>query len=69
MKQYISPDNSKTFSEKAPQVQELINITLYILETFGIPLDASPRRLERMAIAFLANGDIKKVADFKKAKE
>jgi type II restriction enzyme len=69
MKQYISPDNSKTFSEKAPQVQELINTTLYILDTFGIPLDATPRRLERMAIAFLASGDIKKIADFKKAKD
>ena len=69
MKQYISPDKSKTFSEKTPQVQELINTTLYILDTFGIPLDATPRRLERMAIAFLASGDIKKVADFKKAKD
>lgn len=69
MKQYISPDNSKTFSEKAPQVQELINTTLYILDTFGIPLDATPRRLERMAIALLASGDIKKIADFKKAKD
>jgi len=69
MKQYISPDKSKTFSEKPPQVQELINTTLYILDTFGIPLDATPRRLERMAIALLASGDIKKVADFKKAKD
>lgn len=69
MKQYISPDNSKTFSEKVPQVQELINTTLYILDTFGIPLDATPRRLQRMAIAFLACGDIKKVADFNKAKD
>lgn len=69
MKQYISPDKSKTFSEKTPQVQELINTTLYILGTFGIPLDATPRRLERMAIAFLASGDIKKVSDFKEAKD
>jgi type II restriction enzyme len=69
MKQYISPDKSKTFREKTPQVQELINTTLYILDTFGIPLDATPRRLERMAIAFLASGDIKKNADFKKAKD
>lgn len=69
MKQYISPDKSKTFSEKTPQVQELINTTLYILDKFGIPLDATPRRLERMAIAFLASGDIKKVGDFKNAKD
>lgn len=69
MKQFISPDKSKTFSKKVPQIQELINTTLYILETFGIPLDATPRRLERMAIAFLACGDIKKIADFKKIKD
>ena len=50
MKQYISPDKSKTFREKSKQVQELINTTLYILETFGIPLDSTPGRLERMAM-------------------
>lgn len=69
MKQYISSANSKTFSKKAPHVQDLINTTLYILDTFGIPLDATPRRLERMAIVFLASGDIKKIEDFKKAKD
>jgi len=69
MKQYISPDKSKTFREKTRQVQELINITLYILDTFGIPLDSTPRRLERMAVAFLASGDIKKKSEFKKAKD
>lgn len=69
MKQYISPGRSKTFSKKTPQVQELINTTLYILDTFGIPLDATPRRLERTALAFSACGDIKKVADFKKTKD
>ncbi|WP_223270749.1 hypothetical protein [Subsaximicrobium wynnwilliamsii] len=69
MKQYISPDESKTFRKKTPQVQQLINTTLYILETFGIPLDTTPRRLERMAIAFLASADVKKTADFKKAKD
>lgn len=69
MKLYISPDKSKTFTTKTPQIQELINTALYILNTFGIPLDATPRRLERMAIAFLAAGDIKKVGDFKKIKD
>lgn len=69
MKQYISPDKSKTFSEKTPQIQELINTTLYILETFGIPLNATQRRLERMAVAFLASGDIKEISDFKKVKD
>ncbi len=45
MKQYISPDKSKTFSEKTLKIQELINTALYILDTFGIPLDETPRRL------------------------
>lgn len=69
MKQYISPDNSKTFNEKTLQVQKLINTALYILDKFGIPLDTTPRRLERIAIAFLACGDIKKITDFKKARD
>jgi len=69
MKQYISPDKSKTFSEKTPQIQELINTALYILDCFGVPLNATPRRLERMAIAFLASGNIKKVGDFKNVKD
>jgi len=65
MKQYISPNKSKTFREKSKQVQELINTTLYILENFGIPLNSTPRRIERMAIAFLATGNIKSISDFK----
>jgi BsuBI/PstI restriction endonuclease len=69
MKQYISPGKSKTFKSKTEKIQELINCTIYILDCFGIPLDNSPRRLERMAIAFLASGDIKKLEDFKKVKD
>lgn len=69
MKQYINPDKSKSFKEKTAEVQELINSTLFILDCFGIPLDTSPRRLERMAIAFLACGDIKVIEDLKIAKD
>jgi len=69
MKQYISPDKSKTFKQKSQQIQELINTTLYILDCFGIPLETTPRRLERMAIAFLATADIKNIADFKSIKD
>ena len=69
MKQYISPDKSKTFRQKSKEVQELINTTLHILECFGIPTGTTPRRLERMAIAFLATGNIKKTSDFKNAKD
>ena len=39
------------------------------LDTFGIPIEGTPRRLERMAIAFLASGDIKSLKDLAKAKE
>jgi len=69
MKQYISPNKSKTFKEKTKQVQELINITLYILDCFGIPMDTTPRRLERMAIAFLACADVKTVSNLKNIKD
>jgi type II restriction enzyme len=65
MKQYINPDKSKTFKEKTNSVQKLINTTLYILEQFGIPIDTTPRRLERMAMAFLACGNVKKLSDLK----
>lgn len=69
MKQYIFPDKLKTFAEKPKKIQDLINTTLYILENFGIPLNYTPRRLERMAVAFLATGNIKIVRDFKSAKD
>ena len=69
MKQYISSDSSKTFSEKPKEIQELINTALYILDTFGIPIEGTPRRLERMAIAFLASGDIKSLKELPEAKD
>ncbi|MEQ8531531.1 MAG: BsuBI/PstI family type II restriction endonuclease [Imperialibacter sp.] len=69
MQQYIKADKSKSFGEKPLRLQKLINTTLYILDCFGIPLESSPRRLERMALAFLATGDIKSFSDFKTAKD
>jgi hypothetical protein len=69
MKQYINSDSSYTFKEKPEKIQELINCTLYILDCFGIPMDSTPRRLERMAIAFLASGDVKSIEDFKTIKD
>lgn len=68
MKQYIDPKKSTTFNEKSKEVQKLINTTLYILECFGIPMDSTPRRLERMAIAFLACADVKTLQDFSQIK-
>ncbi|MGK0364996.1 MAG: hypothetical protein ACI85O_002057 [Saprospiraceae bacterium] len=66
---YINPDKCKTFAAKTLKTQELINHTLFILENFGIPMDGTPRRIERMAIAFLAISDIKSKSDFKTAKD
>lgn len=68
LKNYLNPNNCKSFATKTTKVQELINHALFILETFGIPLDGTPRRLERMAIAFLAISDIKSVKEIKNAK-
>lgn len=69
MKQYISSASSKTFNDKPRAIQELINTALFILETFGIPIEGTARRLERMALAFLATGDIKTFNDLPKAKD
>ena len=69
MKQYINPDELNTFSKKPKDVKKLINCALYILDCFGIPLDSTPRRLERMAISFLACGDIRKIEDLNNIKD
>ncbi|MEM6396047.1 MAG: hypothetical protein AAF741_06840 [Bacteroidota bacterium] len=63
MRKYISEGQSKTFAAKPKAIQDLINTTLYILDSFGIPMDGTPRRLERMALAFLACGDVKSVRE------
>lgn len=54
-------------AHKSPQIRELINNALDILEAVGIPFDnLGERRLEKMAMAFLAIGNI--TTDFKQAK-
>lgn len=68
-KNYIDQAKCKTFAGKNIQTQELINHTLFILEKFGVPLEGTPRRLERMAIAFLAVANVSSIADFKNAKD
>ena len=69
MKRYISLDKSKTLNDKTSDTKELINTTLYILDAFGIPMDGTPRRLERMALSFLACGDVKKIEGLKNVKD
>jgi type II restriction enzyme len=61
MKKCIDTERLRTFREKQTDVQNVINAALWILNCFGIPLNATPRRLERMAMAFLATGDIKRI--------
>jgi type II restriction enzyme len=47
-------------SQKPEQLQKLINEALYILSIFGVPLEGiSKRRMERIAMAFLAVANLR----------
>jgi type II restriction enzyme len=54
----IPGHSSKEFRQKPPALQQLTNEALDILAAFGIPLEETPRRIERMALAFLAVMDV-----------
>lgn len=69
MRKLIDPAKCSTFASKKPAVQRLINETLTILEAFGIPMDGTPRRLERMAVSFLACSDVRNSSELAKAKD
>lgn len=59
--QYISK------SSKPEQLRLLINEALYMLDKFGVPLEGiSQRRMERVAMAFLAVANVKESSDWKK---
>lgn len=62
-------NKSATFNQKSSQIRELILVTLEMLNEFGIPMDATPRRLERMAVAFLACGDVKELEGLSNIKD
>lgn len=56
-----------TKSDKSKQFQKLINEGLYIISKFGVPLEGmTQRRLERMAMAFLAVANVKKTNEWAK---
>ncbi|MEI8340548.1 MAG: BsuBI/PstI family type II restriction endonuclease [Verrucomicrobiota bacterium] len=58
-----------TNTEKPAKITKLFNEALFILSKLGIPLDAVSRRgLEKMAMAFLAVCDVKRSADWSKAR-
>jgi type II restriction enzyme len=69
--QFIDLDKApKSFKNKPAELQQLINQALYILYKFGIPFTGlTPRRLERMALAFLAVTHVTKPNDWKEAKD
>ena len=60
MKNYITPDSaSKEFLSKNSKQKELINTALYVIESLGIPFTGlGSRRLEKMALSFLAVIDV-----------
>jgi len=68
---YITNENATIkFKAKPKYLQDLINEALYILETLGIPLiGLSGRRLERMAMAFLAVADVQESAHWSNLKD
>jgi len=58
-----------TNMEKSAMLVKLINESLLVLSRLGIPLDGlKPRELEKMAMAFLAVADVKRSADWSKAR-
>lgn len=68
---YINASSQcKTFDSKFQETQRLINQSLHVIKSFGIPLEnRTSRSLERMAMAFLAVADVKSPTDWNKAKD
>ena len=52
------------FQGKNESVRRLIISALEVIEAFGIPIDESPRRAERMAMAFLACANVTELNHF-----
>lgn len=60
----------RTFNGKSDKVQKLIRQSLQIICALGIPIDdLTERQKEKMAMAFLAVGDVKTSAGWKKIKD
>ena len=68
-KEYLN-NSLKTFAIKNQEVKVLINETLFILDNFGVPVsEMSSRRMEKMAMAFLAVADVKNSKEFNICKD
>jgi DNA (cytosine-5)-methyltransferase 1 len=58
-----------TAQGKAPRVKRLLNEALHLLAKLGIPLEGmKARELERIAMSFLAVADVKRSADWSRAR-
>ena len=56
---YLNDSNGyKNFRSKNESQKQLINEALAVIEALGIPVDAKPRKLEKMAMAFLTLADV-----------
>lgn len=68
--QITEANASSAFKQKPKQIQELINQALYILHALGVPLkNVSGRRLERIAMVFLAVADVTSVKEWSNLKD
>lgn len=61
-------NSSREFRAKSKALQRLTNEALDVLDAFGVPLEDTPRRIERMALAFLAVADVSRSPDWRRAK-
>lgn len=60
----------RTFNRKSDKVQKLIRQSLQVIEALGVPIDdLTERQKEKMAMAFLAVGDVKTLTGWKKIKD
>lgn len=71
MKNYLDTSNtSKEFLGKSTEQKQLINTALFVIENLGIPFNGfGPRRLEKMAMSFLAVIDVANESQWKDAKD
>jgi len=61
---------NKNFREKDPAAQAIITQALKILDSFGIPFrEMAQRRMERVALAFLAVADLRPGSEWASAKD
>lgn len=69
-KDYLNGKPAKTFREKTKPTQKLILETLFMLDSFGIPIKKkTPRLQEKLALAVLSLSDMKEGKKWAEAKD